>query len=333
MRRGAGEVDSDVLALDDDLDADRDRRVVEAVVVEHVLVIVGAIRDIADQPAEADPRALDQLDHRLVHDFLAEARQRLVIADGAEVERGELPANVAHHGIGLTRIGLDDRDERFVHFARLDEPHGRDQQAFLEELSRERRRAAGQHAPHVDLMRIAAAEARDPSTAVVGLHQDDVWRMRAAVIGVIEDEDVAVFHLLRRAVFQDFLHRHARTRELHREGEGLRDQPTRNVEQRTGGVADFADRLGMRRALQGRLHFLGDAVERVLDELDRDDVDRVRAGRLSCAGHCHAPTLMIRFSSSSTSTSQRGGMTVVEPKSSTMAGPQKRCPGCRASRL
>ena len=170
---------------------------IEAVIVQHILVFVRAVGNLADQAAEADPGPLDQLGHRAVHRLLAEAGQGLVITRRPEAERGQLRPDVAHHRVGLARVGADDRDQRLVHLAGIHETHRRDQQPFLVELGGKRRRAARQHAADIDLMGVAAAETADLALPEIRHHENEVGRMRAAIVGVVEDEDVALAHLRR----------------------------------------------------------------------------------------------------------------------------------------
>ena len=112
----------------------------------------------------------------------------------------------------------------------------------------------------------------------------DVGQVRAAVVGVVEHEDVARLHGPRVAA-DDHLDALAHRAQVHRHVRGVGDQLARRVEDRAGEVEALLDVDRVRGALQPDAHLLGHGHEEVVEDLQHD-----RVGGGAGAGSCRAPT-------------------------------------------
>ena len=150
-------------------------------------------------------------------------------------------------------------------------------------------------------------------------------------IGVVHQEHVARLHGLGRKVAHDRI-RHRRV--------GAPGQLAAvAVEQADAIVVRFADHRRARGALDGVFDLRLDGIERAFDDLQHDRIDLAcrQAGRgrpgLACGVHVHRTASSarragrtIRMPCASTSRCWPGKTTVVEPNSSTTAGPSSRKP-------
>ncbi len=139
--------------------------------------------------------------------------------------------------------------------------------------SRHRARA---HPAHVGVVRPDRRVAdNDP---VLGDHLDhgQVGEMRAAVIGIVEQEDVVRLRTARA----HGAHRLGERAQMHGNVGGLRDHPAVGVEQRARGIAPLPDVRRERAALEHRAHLLGDHRDQRLEKTESASASK-RAGACS----------------------------------------------------
>src|ERR1700692_1801980 len=98
----------------------------------------------------------------------------------------------------------------------------------------------------------------------------DVWEVSAAVIGVVEDVDVAAADV--RVALDHHLDRLAHRAEVDRHVRGVGDQAAFTVEHRAGEVEALLDVDRLRGGLQAHAHLLGDRHEQVVEDLQHDRV-------------------------------------------------------------
>ena len=190
-RRGAGEVHGHVLAPHPQLQADRHRGVVGAVVVQEVLGRVGPVGQRGDAGPHQPGRPVGQLGEGGGHRVGPVLADHLPQPPPAQVQGVELGVEVA---VGVGGHPADAADQ--VHhvgpqLAPVAQLHGRDQHPLLGALGGRGVVVAGDGAPHVGVVAHRRQPAEQPAPAEVGLHQLHVVEVGAAPVGVVEDPHVA----------------------------------------------------------------------------------------------------------------------------------------------
>ena len=148
--------------------------------------------------------------------------------------------------------------------------------------------------------------------------------MRAAAIGIVEHVGVASAHRLGGKVFE-----HSHDRDQRREMDRDRAAPARasrrRREEARRGVHALLDDRREGAAQQRHLHLVGDAVELVADDFERDRIEVTR-------GVCHVRPcqgcfrVSMRLPARSDTAVQPARSAVVVSACSTMAGPVMTCP-------
>lgn len=186
------EIQRQRLTLDHHFKTDPQRDVADAVIVEEILGGITAVGQLTDQTAELQGRTALQLDQCVRHRGIAIFIQQGMQAADAEIERIHLPVHVAIKTVGQARIGTQNVDHILAQLAGGIELHRRNDHAFLEAFRRHRivitRHIATDIMPVPDRSEVA----EDLVIAEEGPHQLEIAQMRAAVVGVIEDIDIAV---------------------------------------------------------------------------------------------------------------------------------------------
>ncbi len=237
--------------MDGDGDRDRDRRVVEAVAVDMVGEAPGALGPAGDGAAGQPLGIVDQrleIGMGLGDAVAVEQPDEGALADPAG---GELGLQVAFDQQGQPDIDGDQPEQRAVGHAPLIELGRRDTQAFLEDLGR------------------IAGEDR--------LDHEDVGQVHAAVIGIVEDDDVAGMEVTGE-LRQHHRHRVGHGAEMQRHRLGLGDDAALRVAQ--GGriiehVANDRRAGGPHHRVR---HLVDDRIERALDHREGDRIEIVAAG-------------------------------------------------------
>ena len=181
--------------------------------------------------------------------------------------------DVAHHRVGNAHVLPDDRDQRVVHHAGIAQLQRRQAQAFLVDFRRVGRHRAGRHAAHVLVVRHRGAEGDQPALVHDRLHHGDVGQMRAAGVGIVEQEGVVRMHALGGKSVDDLAQHRDQRRQVDRDGAGLRQGLSVKSEQTGRRIQSFLDDRRERAAQQRRLHLVGDAFEFVPRHFDGDRIE------------------------------------------------------------
>ena len=240
LRRRAGEVELELLACDRDRDAELQLAVRG---LEQLRRLVAAVGERGDPGPDAPLRVGDELAHRSGDLVAAAARAQLRNPPGAEPLRGELSAQVAAPLVRVPHL----RHERVQR--RLVEQCGRDHDALLGERAR-----VGGHAPRHRSAHVGVVRPRGGEAELRPRDERDVGQMRAAGVGVVEDEDV-----VGAWVAGDHRgDRRGHRAQVHRNVLGLGDHPAGRIEDRGRAVAALLDVRREGGPDQRRAHLLRD---------------------------------------------------------------------------
>ncbi len=291
LAAAAVEVDRDLVARDDDLGLDLDRRVGDAVVVDLVGELVGAIGDAADDGAHAGFRRVEDLRQRALEARCAELLRLALDARRADIQGCELGLQVAPQDVGLAHVLQDDGADRFDQLALFEDLHGRDAQAFLENLRGARAVAAGGNAADVQMVAERADESDAAALVEHGHEGDDVGQMLAAAIGVVGNDDVAGLPLVGGDVLGQYLGEEERHRvQMARDARGLRHVPAIAVEHGGRVIEQLTHDGRAAGAPDGDVHLGRSGGQRIVDDLE---FDRGNVGGLR--GRHHAVLSAIRW--------------------------------------
>jgi hypothetical protein len=327
LRRRAGQIHGDGVARDDHLRAHGERLETLAPALEVGLIDIGAVGQLADRVAHARLGAVHQLGHRQANGEGAIAcRHRLDALRGLPARADhclEVALPLAH----AAHVGEDQVQRGVVGAPAIDDADRRDPDTLLEDL----RRAAGQapraHAADVAPVRPHHGEdeelvrAADAGGEERGDHRH-VVQVRAAGVRVVVQEDVARVDVVAE-LLADRAHRPADGHDVQRVVLALGHGHDLGlaVHEHAGEVLALVEDGRVRGAHEGDAHLAHDRHEGLAQDLERDGVD-----------HAASVRSRIRLPWSSTSPAQPGGITVVAPNSSTMAGPARRAPSGSFSR-
>ena len=150
---------------------------------------------------------------------------------------GELRAEVAAAFVRGADVREDERKQLPVEHTRADQPHRRNDEALLHELRGALRHAARTHPADVRMMRAHRCIPRDDAIDLDGFHQRQVRKVGSAVVGVVEDVDVARV----RVASAHRVHRLGHRAKVHGNVRRLRHHSAACVEQRRRGIASLAD--------------------------------------------------------------------------------------------
>ena len=171
----------------------------DAVVVDVVLELVGAVGDAADHRAHAGLGRVEHLLQRALEALLARAWPQAARCSAAPIcSEASCDCRSPHSNSGWRTFCRMMARSGFVELAGVEQLHRRDAQAFLEDLGRARAVAAGRGAADVEVVAQRADEADAPAVVEHRPVGDDVGQVLAAAVGVVGDDDVVGPPLLRR---------------------------------------------------------------------------------------------------------------------------------------
>ena len=275
LRRGPGEVDLGGPVLPVDPDGHPDHRAVVEFVAELAVVQRG------DDPPDGLGRVLLHVPHVGVHHVQAEVLPPSCAArrcpsrsprSGRAGRRGWWPGSRDGYSAVVQQLdGLG-----FPQPPVLDQQPVVDQHPLLLDPG-----AGGGHGPRrhpADLGVVAAAGHVEPDVVLFrgedrGDH-GDVGQVGAAVVGVVEDIDVAAADPAAVAL-DHHLDGLAHGAEVHRHVRGVGDQAAVGVEDRAGEVEPLLDVDRVRGGLQAHAHLFGHRHEQVVEDLQHHRVGRV----------------------------------------------------------
>src|SRR5262245_16170499 len=225
----------------------------------------------------------------------------------------ELTTDVAEHEFRSAAVGADEALDVGVGSIAALITHGRQVQAFVENLPGLAGAASRHRAADVALVRDRAAKAEWLRANKDRRNDRDVGRVRAsALIRMIDDEgiprrDACAEHL------DDGGGAGRKRADMQRQHHMLRHDLAPRVHQGAGGILRLPHDGGVAGAEQRILHLLHDAGEAGLDDFEIDRVGRAHRDQFSC--------VTIRFFHSSTRATWPGLIRVVQSSCSRMAGP------------
>ena len=151
-RRGAREIERHLLARDGEIERDLERPILDAVIVEPILGVPTAVRQLAQIGPHLLRRALAKLGEGRGDNVVAGFVEELMEPPRAQLERVDLAVEVAIGAEGLTAVRLDDREDVAAELALGKELHRRDQHRLLIALGRHRIVVAGNVAADIVIM-------------------------------------------------------------------------------------------------------------------------------------------------------------------------------------
>ena len=297
---------------------------IDAVVLDIVLPGVDAVLDPGQELAPDGLGAV--LDHRV------ERRLQRIGAvtlgerhhpPRSQQGRADLGVEVAAQMLRQARVALDDAERRLVHLAALVELDRRDHQPLRPHVLGVDGQAARHRAAYVVVMAEDLGEADQPSLVEDrqgGAEVRDVADAARGVVGVVPEEHVPGFDV----VFPEILEHRLDQRRVGPPGE----LAPLGVEQGDPVVVLVADHRRPRGAFDRRLDFELGRADGAGDDLE---LDRPELPGL-VPGLAHEDFSRMRLPYRSTVDRQVSGTTVVDPYSSTMAGPVTDPPTPRSPR-
>jgi hypothetical protein len=303
------------------LQADREGALVDAVVVEQVLRAVCAVWDVGDVGPHLLLGAIDHLPEALRDGLDAVALHQPVEPAPADREHVRHGHHVADDLVRQADIRAEHLHQSLVQPAALDEFHRRYYYAFLVDLRRLRRPAAGHAAADVHpVARVGHQREQPPVDEMRGDHLH-VLEVAAAEIRVVDDPDVAfVEAALRLGDLDEVLDRELHVGEEDRQAvAALGDRFAGDwMKDAVGAVVRLGDDRRERGVDEMEVHLVADLLEAALDHGESDRI------------HHLAPTIML--ARASIFTLMPGSIKVVVSSCSTTAGPSNVWPGLRSSR-
>ena len=266
-------VDRHLVAPHDDRDADGQRLLARAVVVEKGFGRVDAVRHGADEGACGRLRLVeDQRDgagERRHAVFAGELRRQVASQEAA----GELRRDVAHELDRLAGIVLDDAIDLLDRLALRPQLDRTQLQAFHEDVGRARHRSADIDPVHIDGEEADQGVALGPD--MDGRVHDGVVEVLALHRRVVAEHHVAGVKPLAPVDLQSVAHRHAdRVGDERRHAAGaLRDQLSVGVGEPDREVVVLVDIGAERGALDVGVDLVGDRHQAMPDHFERDRVD------------------------------------------------------------
>ena len=268
----AGEVEQHAVLVDRNPHREAHGVFGEPVIVHKALGAILAPGQLRELRGRAPVGVGDQLVHVEVHRLRAVAVEQRREPPRAGIVGGDLRAEVAR---GLA-FGADlgkDQPEHVVHDpAGPHHLHRGDDDPFLVDLA-ERADARRRAAAHIHMMGEIAEITLDLAPVVEGRDHDDVVQMRAARIGVVDDQMVAGAEVLRPVFEHPLAHRAHHRAQVVGLAEGLRDGAEVPVEQAAGEVAARLDVGGIGAPPERQRHFLRGLEEAVAQDLELDGID------------------------------------------------------------
>ena len=277
-RRGAGEIEQHGLPGDREVEGDGERGVGDAVVVEHVVEAVGAVRQRADGVTHEGFGAIRQRTEGFSDGGVAILVEQAVQPTFAQRQGAKLALQVTPVRQRQARVGGQDVGDVGVHAAGGTQPDGRDAHAFLEAFGGLRVVAAGHVAADVEPVACRGDPAEQRAVAEERLHEAEIVEVGAAGIGVVEQEDVAgLGAAVACHLGDDGAHRESHGADEDRQARGALDERVAGggVVQAVTGVAGFGDDRVERGAIQRRVHLVGDLGEPAVEDGEGDGIDHV----------------------------------------------------------
>jgi hypothetical protein len=276
LRIGAGEIEGDAIAALDQGEGEFVQPgIADAVVLDIVDPGIGAVGDLRNELVAIDVAALveDGLEAGL-HGVAPEPGKQSLHPARPHQASLHLAVEVGSEHLGHPGIALDDGEHRLVADAGVVEPDRGDREAFLKHGPRGARHRTGHAAADI----VVVPERLDIGDNLAGVEH----RHGAAEVGQVADAALAEVGVVHR---EHVARPHGGRREIAHDGVGHRrvgaagELAAVTVEQPDAIVVRLADHRRSRGALDGIFDLCLDRVERALDDLQDDRVDRARCTR------------------------------------------------------
>ena len=204
-----------------------------------------------------------------------------------EIKRVDLRVHVAVERIGKAGIRRQDGNDIRLQYAGLEQLDRRYQHAFLKGFRGLRVVIAGNIAPHIVPVPDGGQITEDLAISENRLHQPEIGQMCAAVIGVVEDEDVSVGHTA--IALHPFNHRLHGERhhpdEDRQAGLALNKGFTRfRIVNTVAGVMRLGDDRVESGPEQGRVHFIGNLFQSPFQNGKRNRIHLRRSHKIQPVG-------------------------------------------------
>jgi hypothetical protein len=243
-----------------------------------------------DDPADGLGGVLLDVAHVGLDDVQAEVVDHGAQLADAALVGGDLGAQVGQVGGGVAgrvRGGLEELDRLgFAQVRVLDQQPVVDQHPLLLDPGAGGRHGSGRDPADLGVVP-ARSDVKPDLVAVGGEHRGDdcdVREVSAAVVGVVEDVDVAAAEVW--VALDHHLDRLAHRAQVDRHVRGVGDQAALRVEQRAGEVEPLLDVDRVRGGLQADAHLLGDRHEQVVEDLQHHRVGAgADGGPVGAGGH------------------------------------------------
>ena len=278
LLRHVGQVDGHLVALDGDLDLDRDALAdLDAVVVERGLRLVDAVGNGLGARPRGGFGAVHDLGDRGHHLGRAVAVEQFEEAPLAGLHRGDLRAQVAHGARRQPHVHADDVEQVLVDLAAVLILQDRDLDAFGIDVGGH----AAEHAADVEPVRHAAGEAGELALVEDRQREGEMVEVAAGDVGIVGDVDVARIDVLDAEMLDLGLHGLRHAADEHRQADADRDGLALRREQAGGEVQRLVDDHVVGGAHEVGLHFLGHGEDAVAHDLDDDRIDLAAVGSFS----------------------------------------------------
>jgi hypothetical protein len=271
-----------------DADGDPQRPVAaifdKAIAIQVLLGLIPAVRQFLQHRLDQALAVGLRLGQDRLQGRCAVAPGKRLDAGDAALVAGDLRLEIADAVAGDAHVGEQHRPEVLVDVARLDDAHGREAQAFLDDVVRNGR-AAGSRAADIRPMHPARGEADEGAVRENARQQRHVRQVRSAGVGIVAQHGIAGAPGGGGVACEDSPRRMRHGPEVHRNVVALRHDVAIGIEQGAREIGGQAQQGRERCAHDRRLHFLADGVESAAHHLEGDGVGFEDA-HLSAPGPC-----------------------------------------------
>ena len=265
------QIDLDVAALLGDFRGDADIAAAMAVIVEKRLAVKHAVLPGRDHGAGLLLGRIENGLDRGFDDRRAELGEQFRHPPLAQMRRAQHRREVAAKFAGVADVERQQIEQVVAQLAGLVELDRRNAQAFLKDLGGGGIIGAMGGAADIALVR-AHDGPEQPLVAGEDRHEGgEVRQMAAAMIGIVEQDDVARLDVLEPLLDRD--RRPWQRADMNRKVIGLRDQAGAGVADRQREIAAGIEDLRIGGAKHRLAHLLHDRTEPVLDDGARDGID------------------------------------------------------------
>ena len=276
LRARAGEVEGDRIALDAHRHADWEGLVVDPVAVDEVLGLVDAVGERKNRRAAQALAAVQHVAKRLLGQRRSVFFANLQDPRLGDAHRGQLGVQVAQAHLGNSRIGGDQIDQVLAALARIVDALAGKARALMEDLGRVHRQRARDLAADVGPVRDGDGVGDDLAVHENRFDDGDVGKMRAALVGIVRDIDVAGPHGAAKTA-DNVLDVTGEGAGEYGDAVGLGDHLCLGVDDAAGEVQYLIDHRAHRGSRQNHAHLDGRRQKLAADDLERDALLRRRS--------------------------------------------------------